>query len=149
MSEVVVYNYWRSSASYRVRIALNVLGIEYRVVPVNLLEGAHKRPDYLALSPQGLVPTLAIDGRMMTQSLAIIEYLAETRPDALILPADPFDRHRVRALAYTVAMEIHPICNLNVASHVVELAGDDGARSAWMHRFIGAGFVALEGDVEV
>jgi maleylacetoacetate isomerase len=144
MSKVVLYDYWRSSASYRVRIALNVLDIEYRTVPVDLLEGAHKRPDYLTLNPQGLVPTLAIDGRVMTQSLAIIEYLSETRPNAGILPADPFDRQRVRALAQAVAMEIHPICNLRVASHVVELTGDDGARAAWMRRFIGAGLVAVE-----
>src|SRR5262245_5146150 len=120
MSEVVLHDYWRSSASYRVRIALNHLGITYRSVPIDILAGAHKSDDYREVNPQGLVPTLSIDGRVMTQSLAIIEYLAETRPEAGILPADPVDRQYVRALSYAIAMEIHPICNTHVAAHVVE-----------------------------
>jgi maleylacetoacetate isomerase len=144
MGEVVLHDYWRSSACYRVRIALNHLGIPYRTVPVNLLEGGHKTADYLALNPQGLVPTLEIDGLILTQSLAIIEYLAETRPDAGILPRDPVERHHVRALSYAIAMDIHPICNTHVVAHVVELTGDQGARQAWMLRFIGQGLANVE-----
>ncbi|NEK56222.1 maleylacetoacetate isomerase, partial [Rhizobium leguminosarum] len=104
MNEVVLYDYWRSSASYRVRIALNLLGIDYKTVPINLLDGAHRTPEYLALNPQGLVPTLVIDGKTLTQSLAIIEYLAELRPEYGLLPSDIADRQKVRALAYAIAM---------------------------------------------
>jgi maleylacetoacetate isomerase len=144
MGDVVLHDYWRSSASYRVRIALNHLGIAYRSVPVDILEGRHRTDDYLALNPQGLVPTLTIDGHVMTQSLAIIEYLAETRPDAGMLPADPIDRQYVRALSYAIAMDIHPICNSHVAAHVVELTGDPDARETWMRRFIGQGLANVE-----
>jgi maleylacetoacetate isomerase len=144
MSEIVLHDYWRSSASYRVRIALNHLGIAYRTVPVNLLEAGHKTEEYLALNPQGLIPTLEIDGLVLTQSLAIIEYLSETRRDAGILPGDSAGRQSVRALSYAIAMDIHPICNTHVAAHVVELMGDQGAREAWMRKFIGQGFAAVE-----
>ena len=144
MSEVVLHDYWRSSASYRVRIALAHLGIPYRKVPVDLLKGEQRSDDYRAINPQGLVPTLEIDGRVLTQSLAIIEYLAETRPEARIIPADPADRHFVRTLSYAIAMEIHPICNTHVVAHVVELTGNPGAREAWMRHFIGQGLANVE-----
>ena len=145
MSETILYDYWRSSASYRVRIALNMLRFDYRTVPVNLLEGAHKAPEHLERNPQGLVPALEIDGLMLTQSLAIIEYLAETRYASGFLPADPQGRQRVRALAYAIAMDIHPICNLGVAGHVMELTGGgEAARAAWMRKFIGEGLAAME-----
>jgi maleylacetoacetate isomerase len=144
MSDVVLHDYWRSSASYRVRIALSHLGIPYRKVPVDLLKGEQRAEDYRAINPQGLVPTLEIDGRVLTQSLAIIEYLAETRPEAGIMPADPVDRHFVRTLSYAIAMEIHPICNTHVVAHVVDIAGDANAREAWMRRFIGQGLANVE-----
>ncbi|MFD1329060.1 maleylacetoacetate isomerase [Mycoplana ramosa] len=145
MGEAILYDYWRSSASYRVRIALNMLGLKYRSVPVNLLEGAHKTPEHLDRNPQGLVPALEIDGLMMTQSLSIIEYLAETRGAAGLLPADPAGRQRVRALSYAVAMDIHPICNLGVVCHVLELTGGgEAGREAWMKKFIGEGLAAVE-----
>jgi maleylacetoacetate isomerase len=144
MSEVVLYDYWRSSASYRVRIALNMLGITYRAVPVDLLEGSHKNPDYRALNPQGLLPTLVIDGMALTQSLSIIEYLAEIRPESGLLPREPAGRQRVRALAYAVAMDIHPICNMHVAAHVVTLTGRADAREEWMIHFIADGLRKLE-----
>lgn len=144
MNEVVLYDYWRSSASYRVRIALNLLGVDYRTVPINLLEGAHRTPDYLALNPQGLVPTLVIDGNTLTQSLAIIEYLAETRPECGLLPSDITDRQKVRALAYAVAMDIHPICNLHVVSHLMTLTDKTDAREEWMKHFITDGLRKLE-----
>ncbi|PDT02347.1 maleylacetoacetate isomerase [Rhizobium chutanense] len=144
MKEVVLYDYWRSSASYRVRIALNLLGVDYKAVPINLLEGGHRTPDYLALNPQGLVPTLVIDGKTLTQSLAIIEYLAETRPECGLLPSDSADRQKVRALAYAVAMDIHPICNLHVVSHLMTLTERADAREQWMKHFIADGLRKLE-----
>lgn len=145
VSEAVLYDYWRSSASYRVRIALNSLGVSYRTVPVDLLEKSHKSAEHLDRNPQGLVPVLEIDGRMMTQSLAIIEYLAETRGNPGILPDDAAGRQRVRALSHAIAMDIHPVCNLGVVSHVMELTGGgDAVRAEWMQRFIGAGLAAVE-----
>ncbi|TBZ12193.1 maleylacetoacetate isomerase [Rhizobium leguminosarum] len=144
MNEVVLYDYWRSSASYRVRIALNLLGVDYQTVSINLLEGAHKTPGYLALNPQGLVPTLVINGKTLTQSLAIIEYLAELRPECGLLPPDIADRQKVRALAYAVAMDIHPICNLHVVSHLMSMTEKADAREEWMKHFIADGLRKLE-----
>ncbi|HEU0222674.1 MAG TPA: maleylacetoacetate isomerase [Paracoccaceae bacterium] len=139
----VLYDYWRSSASFRVRIALNLLGMEYRTVPVNLLAGEQAEPENLARNPQGLVPTLEIDRLTLTQSLAIIEYLDETRA-AGFLPEDPEGRARVRALAYAVAMEIHPICNLRVARFAAEHSGGNLDMRAWMHAFVPKGLAAIE-----
>ncbi|MBY5793056.1 maleylacetoacetate isomerase [Rhizobium leguminosarum] len=144
MNEVVLYDYWRSSASYRVRIALNLLGIDYKTVSINLLEGAHRTPEYLALNPQELVPTLVIDGKTLTQSLAIIEYLAELRPKSGLLPSDIADRQKVRALAYAVAMDIHPICNMHVVSHLMTMTEKADAREEWMKHFITDGLGKLE-----
>jgi maleylacetoacetate isomerase len=144
MAEVVLHDYWRSSASYRVRIALEHLGIAYRKVPIDLLKGEQRAEDYRAINPQGLVPTLEIDGRVLTQSLAIIEYLAETRPEAGIMPDDAGDRHYVRTISYAIAMEIHPICNSHVVAHVMELTGKPESREAWMQRFIGQGLANVE-----
>jgi maleylacetoacetate isomerase len=145
MTDAVLFDYWRSSASYRVRIALNMLAIPYRSVPVDLLAGEHKQAEHLARNPQGLVPVLQIDGHMLTQSLAIIEYLSETRPNATLLPADPLGRHRVRSLSYAIAMDIHPVCNLGVVFHVMQQSSDpDAARAAWMRKFIGEGLEAFE-----
>ncbi|MGO7154752.1 maleylacetoacetate isomerase [Rhizobium leguminosarum] len=144
MNEVVLYDYWRSSASYRVRIALNLLGIDYKTVSINLLESAHKTPEYLALNPQGLVPTLVIDGKTLTQSLAIVEYLAELRPKCGLLPSDIADRQKVRALAYAVAMDIHPICNMHVVTHLMTMTDETGAREEWMKHFIADGLGKLE-----
>ncbi|QND46211.1 maleylacetoacetate isomerase (plasmid) [Rhizobium lusitanum] len=145
MNEVVLYDYWRSSVSYRVRIALNMLGIDHRTVPINLLDGEHKSPDYLALNPQGRVPTLMIDGQTLTQSLSIIEYLAELRPESGLLPRDPVGRQHVRALAYAIAMDIHPICNMHVVAEVMTLTGKAEAREEWMKHFISDGLRKLEG----
>ncbi|MGO4439278.1 maleylacetoacetate isomerase [Rhizobium sp. RAF56] len=144
MTEVVLYDYWRSSASYRVRIALNMLGTDYRTVMIDLLEGAHGKPEYLALNPQGLVPALVIDGRTLTQSLAIIEYLAEARPECGLLPLDIADRQRVRAFAYAVAMDIHPICNMHVVAHLMTVTDQPDAREEWMKHFITDGLRKLE-----
>lgn len=141
----VLYDYWRSSACYRVRIALNLKHIAYRPEPVNLLAMGHKASDHLARQPQGLVPALSLDGLMLTQSLAIIEYLDETRPQPPLLPADPVGRQRVRALSHVIAMDIHPVCNMSVVGHAAELSGGgDDAKAAWMQHFIGRGLAALK-----
>jgi maleylacetoacetate isomerase len=138
-----LHDYWRSSASYRVRIALGLVGETWETVPVDLVAGAQRQPEHLGRNPQGLVPALEIDGLTLTQSLAIIEYLDETR-GAGLLPADPAGRARVRALAHAIAMEIHPICNLRVARHAVEASGGAITMEAWMRAFIGPGLAAFE-----
>ena len=147
MTEAVLYEHWRSSASTRVRIALHLAGIAYRSVPVDLLAGEHRGPEHLARNPQGLVPVLDIDGLRLTQSLAILEYLDETRGLGL-LPLEPKHRARVRALAQVIAVDLHPVCNLRVARHAVEMAGGDGAmRDDWMRHFIAPGLAAFEASL--
>ncbi|PLL10406.1 maleylacetoacetate isomerase [Tabrizicola sp. TH137] len=142
MPRIVLHDYWRSSSAYRVRIALNLTGLPYARVEVNLAAGAQALPAHLALNPQGLVPVLEIDGLRLTQSLAILDYLEETRGPGF-LPAGPADRARVRALAHAIAMDIQPVCNLRVARHA---AGDDpAAMAAWMGHFITLGLAGVEG----
>lgn len=143
MTTPVLYDYWRSSAAYRLRIALGLLGMPFDTVSVNLLEGEHRGDENLQRNPQGLVPTLAIDGLMLTQSLAVLEYLDETR-EAGFLPADAPGRARVRALADAVAMEIHPVCNLSVARYAVDHSGGGITMQGWMQHFIGKGLAAFE-----
>ena len=137
-----LYDYWRSSASYRVRIALNLLGLSHEAVPVNLVEGAQRAPENMARNPQGLVPTLEIDGLTLTQSLAIIEYLNDTHGG--LLPDDAAGRARVRAISYAVAMEIAPVCNLSVRNHVAQLTGGTFTADDWQRHYIGAGLAAVE-----
>ena len=145
MTLPILHDYWRSTASYRVRIALNLLGRHYVANPVDLLKGENLSTNYLAHNPQGLVPTLEIDGQNFTQSLAIIEYLHSTTDGSTLLPADTLGQYRVRQLSYAIAMEIHPICNLSVATHAAKLfQGGDNAKSAWMQHFIGKGLAAFE-----
>ena len=140
---VRLHDYWRSSACYRVRIALGLFGIACDRVTVDLLVGAQRETENLGVNKQGLVPTLEIDGLVLTQSLAILEYLEETR-GPLLLPPDAAGRARVRALADAVAMEIAPICNLSVRRHVEVLT--EGAMSAieWQRHYMTRGFAALE-----
>lgn len=140
---MVLYDYFRSSAAYRLRIALNMLGQEYDTVPVNLLTGEHRGAENLARNKQGLVPTLEIDGQVLTQSLAILEYLNEVH-SANLLPAEPLQRARVRALSYAIAMEIHPVCNLSVAKYAVEHSGGNITMQGWMQAFIPKGLAAFE-----
>ena len=143
--EIILFDYWRSSASYRVRIALESLSLSYRRESVDLLAGQQRSAEHRARNPQGLVPALSIDGHVLTQSLAIIEYLAETRPEARFLPADPLGRQRVRTLSYAIAMEIHAVCNTGVIGHVMTLAGGgEETRVAWMKKYIGEGLLAVE-----
>ena len=139
----ILHDYWRSSAAYRLRIGLGLLGEGWEAVPVDLVKGAQRAPAHLALNPQGLVPVLEIDGLTLTQSLAILEYLDETRA-AGFLPGDAAGRARVRALAHAIAMEIHPVCNLRVARHAVEASGGAITMEGWMRAFIGPGLQAFE-----
>lgn len=143
MAEVVLYDYWRSSASYRLRIALNLAGIAYRAVPVDLVKGDHRAADHLARNPQGLVPVLDIDDHVLTQSLAMLDYLIETR-GLDWLPQDPVERAQARALAQCIAVDLHPVCNLRVATHVATLTGRDDEKAAWMVHFIRPALEAFE-----
>ena len=141
-----LYTYWRSSAAYRVRIALALKGLEYESVPRHLLRdgGEQRRPDYLAVNPQGLVPALEDDGEVVTQSLAICEYLEERFPEPALLPAAPRDRAAVRAMALAVACDIHPLNNLRVLQYLrSELGQDDAGVARWARHWIASGFEAL------
>ena len=145
MSRAVLYDYWRSSAAYRVRIALNLKGIDYEQRPINLATGAQKDEDYRALNPQGLVPMLEIDGHRLTQSLSIIMYLATRFPDPPLLPADAAEAAHVRSMALTIACDIHPLNNLRVLKYLKgPLGASEEARDEWYRHWIIEGLTALE-----
>jgi maleylacetoacetate isomerase len=142
-----LYDYFRSSAAYRVRIALNLKGIEPdERTFVHLRMGNQRAQDYLALNPQGLVPALAIDdGRVLTQSLAIVEYLDEIRPQPPLLPSEPAARARVRAIALQIACDIHPLNNLRVLNYLIGTMGvTKEQKDGWYKYWIDVGFEALE-----
>ncbi|RVD11865.1 MAG: maleylacetoacetate isomerase [Mesorhizobium sp.] len=146
MSELVLHNYYRSSTSYRVRIALEMKGLSYDYVPHHLRHGEHLEPAYLAVNPQGLVPALILgDGTLLTQSLAIIEFLDETSPEPPLLPKDPAGRARVRMLAQMIACDIHPVNNLRVLTSLRTLfgAGDEDITN-WFRHWVNEGFQPLE-----
>jgi len=145
MSRAVLYDYYRSSAAYRVRIALNLKGVEYDSRPINLLHSEQQADDYRALNPQGLVPMLEIDGHRLTQSLAIITYLDLTLPDPPLIPRDPLDGAHVRAMALTIACDIHPLNNLRVLKYLSsELGLPQEERDTWYMHWIREGLPALE-----
>ena len=140
-----LYGYFRSSAAFRVRIALNLKGLAYDQVSLHLRRGDQRAPDYLAKNPQGLVPALEDDGELLTQSLAIIEYLDETHPKPPLLPGHPADRARVRAIAQAVACDIHPIDNLRVLKYLSKPLGhDEKMIETWFNHWIRLGFDAIE-----
>jgi len=141
-----LYNYFRSSASFRVRIALALKGITYEYLPVHLAKGEHRKPGYTGIATDGLVPLLELpDGTRLSQSMAIIEYLDETQPEPRLLPADPLSRARVRALAQTVACEIHPINNLRVLKYLSGvLKVDEEAKNTWYRHWVRTGLEAFE-----
>lgn len=145
MSRAVLYDYFRSSASYRVRIALNLKGIEYQQQPVSLVNGAQNEPGYRALNPQGFVPMLEIDGHRLTQSLSIMVYLDQQYPDPPLMPRDPADGAHVRSMALAVACDIHPLNNLRVLKYLQGTFGiDDAAKDLWYRHWIEEGLTALE-----
>ena len=142
-----LHSYFRSSASYRVRIALNLKGLPYAYVPVHLLKdgGQQHAAAYQRINPAELVPTLVDDGQPIGQSLAIIEYLDETHPEPTLLPRDALGRARVRALAQSIACEIHPLNNLRVLQYLErDLKLDEAARATWYRHWITLGFTAVE-----
>jgi maleylpyruvate isomerase len=140
-----LYDYWRSSAAYRVRIALNFKGLAYEQVAVDLRAGAQRAPEFLALNPQGLVPVLEDDGAVLTQSLPILNYLEERYPEPALLPRDAPGRARSRAIAVAIACEIHPLNNLRVLQYLErELGLEEVPRLAWYRHWIAEGFAPLE-----
>jgi maleylacetoacetate isomerase len=146
-----LYNYFRSSASFRVRIALELKGLRYDYIPVHLVKGEHKQPAYAAVSTTTLVPTLETDdGDHLGQSMAIIEYLDETHPEPRpLLPKDPLGRARVRALAQLIACEIHPLNNLRVLKYLVrELKVDEETKNTWYRHWVREGLEAFERQLE-
>jgi maleylacetoacetate isomerase len=145
---VKVYTYFRSSAAYRLRIALNLKGLSGDMVSVHLQKdgGQHRKPEYRAINPQMRVPALKLDsGEVLTQSLAIIEYLDEVDPQPPLLPRDPVQRAKVRALALSIACDIHPLNNLAPLRYLKNELGQDQSKiDAWYHHWILEGFEALE-----
>lgn len=140
-----LWSFFRSSAAFRVRIALNLKGLAYEQVAVHLRRNEQQTPAYLALNPLGLVPALEDDGQVLTQSLAIIEYLDETHPEPPLLPGHPADRGRVRALAQAIACDIHPIDNLRVLRYLVKPLGhDEKTVEVWFNHWIKLGFDGIE-----
>jgi len=141
-----LFNYFRSSASFRVRIALELKGLPYDYVPVHLVKGEHKKEKYGAVSTSGLVPTLETDGvEHLGQSMAIIKYLDETHPQPPLLPSEATERAHVRALAQLVACEIHPLNNLRVLKYLVnELKVDEEAKATWYRHWVRSGLELYE-----
>ncbi len=142
---MILHGYWRSGAAYRTRIALELKGLTYDRQGIDLRTGAQKSESFVALNPQGMVPALEVDGAVLTQSPAILEWLEETRPSPALLPADPVARAHVRAMAALIGCDIHPLNNLRVGKALRESFGaDQAAVDAWAARWIMPGFEALE-----
>jgi maleylacetoacetate isomerase len=145
MTEVLLHDYFRSSAAYRVRIALNLKGVEHESRSVDLREGVQKSDAFRALNPQGLVPMLEVDGLRLTQSLAIIVYLDQTFPQPPLMPASPADQAHVRAMALSIACDIHPLNNLRVLKYLKEELGQpQESVDAWYRHWVTEGLTALE-----
>lgn len=145
MTEIVLFDYWRSSASYRVRITLNLKGVSYTSVPTSLVEGQHRAPEFVARNPQGFVPMLSIDGHDLTQSLAIIDYLDAHYPDPAMVSSNPADRAKTLAQALVIAADIHPVNNLRILKYLKdELGQSQEAIDTWYRHWIIEGFTALE-----
>lgn len=142
---MAAYGYFRSSAAYRLRIALNLKRLEAEARFVHLRRAEQQHPDFLRVNPQGLIPALVDDGQVLTQSMAIIEYLDETHPEPRLLPDDALGRARVRALSLAIACDIHPLNNLRVLKYLTgELGLTNDTRDRWYRHWIAEGFAALE-----
>jgi maleylacetoacetate isomerase len=145
---VKLYTYFRSSAAFRARIALNLKGLAYDPVFVHLAKGEHRKPEYAAVDPQALLPTLVDDGHALSQSLAIIEYLEEKHPEPPLLPRDAHGRARVRSLALLIACEIHPLNNLRTLQHLKRALGQNEEQiNSWYRHWIADGLAKLEADL--
>jgi len=139
--------YFRSTAAYRVRIALNLKGLEHELVPIHLLRngGEHHAVEFLASNPEGLIPTLETQGRVLTQSIAILEYLEEVYPEPAILPSAPLERAYLRGIAQSIASDIHPLNNLRVLQYLQnELDVSEDEKLSWYRQWVGSGFEAIE-----
>ncbi|MCH9845080.1 MAG: maleylacetoacetate isomerase [Alphaproteobacteria bacterium] len=149
MSNIILYDYWRSSASYRVRITLHLKRLEFESRSIDLLAKANKQDEYMQYNPQGLLPTLVIGDIVLTQSVAIIDYLDSYQASPRLIPTEPEKRAWVLSLAYAIAMEIHPICNLAVIGHAASLISDDETQQTeikkqWQQHFISKGLQNIE-----
>ncbi len=144
-----LYSYYRSSAAFRVRIALELKGLDWECVPVDLLNNEQKSDAYRGVNPQGLVPALVTGDECLNQSLAIIEWLDERYPDTALLPSEPWAKAKARALAYQVAMEMHPLNNLRVLNYFKnELDLNEAKKMLWYRHWIALGFSALEQSLQ-
>ena len=145
LSAMKLHNYFRSSSSYRVRIAMAIKGLRYEYIAVHIAKGEHKKEAYAAISADALVPLLEVDGQKLSQSLAIIEYLDEKHPAPALLPADAIGRATVRALAQSIACEMHPVNNLRVLKYLTQvLKLDEEAKNAWYRHWCREGLEAFE-----
>ena len=145
LSDIILHGFWRSSAAYRVRIALNLKAIDYEQRNYVLGKKEHKTEAFLAKNPQGLVPTLEVDGKIITQSLTIIEYLDHIKAENRLLPLDPHERARVQSIAYAIACEIHPLNNLRILLYLKNDFGQDqDAVNSWYRHWVAEEFTALE-----
>jgi maleylacetoacetate isomerase len=145
MTDTILYDFWRSSASYRVRIVLNLKGVPYDRIAISLIGDEQKAPDYVALNPQGFVPMLSIDGHELTQSLAIIDYLDAKYENPPMVSPDPAKRSKILAQALVIAADIHPVNNLRILRYLRDVMGQDQAAiDAWYRHWVVEGFTALE-----
>src|SRR4051794_29035682 len=148
-NELQLYTFFRSSAAYRVRIALNIKGLHFKTISKALGKGEHQQPEYLAINAQGLVPALVVQDSVLTQSLAIIEYLDEEFPTPPLLPSESTARAHVRAMALAIACDIHPLNNLRVLNYLKrEFKQDDAAVNDWYRHWVAEGFRPLEQSVQ-
>ena len=145
---IVLYDYWRSSASYRVRIALNIKGIPYDTVAINMVSAEHLSADYQAINPQRAVPAVKIGDTIMTQSIPIMEYLNDISPPPNILGENAKDRFNIRQISAVIACDIHPVCNLNVVQKIVNLTGNKDEKIKWINHYITKGLQYVEALLE-